>query len=333
MGIFKTVGRALRHRFKTCSITLLMHSLRVLPAKVVLTYDNRNPKDGCGAQLQRILSIYALAKFLNLKYTHSEILDISTHALDPFQDDDSRKKFVSKLNSVFFLNSDSTVELQSMAIPVLNVRHLAIYLVRSIFSKKGFLLRIIEPYPVVDFCPPVLKFVPEVNLATGGDKSQLRKVIAMHYRYGVGGFANYHGRNATRQLEYKYYLDCLSSKEVLLAPKERIVMLTDAPIESIKFEPPVEQRSNWIGTPNFDGRYISIQQSNVETFFTNAGFAIEFIRGGDPLEAISLMANADVLIMGKSSLSYVAALLNKDGVIFFPKDFWHTPLPHWNIMA
>jgi len=56
---------------------------------------------------------------------------------------------------------------------------------------------------------------------------------------------------------------------------------------------------------------------------------VEVIRGGNPLVAIEVMAKSDYLLMGKSSLSYVGALLNKSGKVYSPRDFWHKPLPGW----
>jgi hypothetical protein len=50
----------------------------------------------------------------------------------------------------------------------------------------------------------------------------------------------------------------------------------------------------------------------------------------DPVKVILLLANADVLIMGKSAFSYVAALLSK-GIVFY-ETYWQRPLPSWSIL-
>ena len=47
----------------------------------------------------------------------------------------------------------------------------------------------------------------------------------------------------------------------------------------------------------------------------------------DPFEAFTHMCEAKILIIAKSSLSYVAALIN-DGTIYYPK-FWHPKLSSW----
>jgi len=47
----------------------------------------------------------------------------------------------------------------------------------------------------------------------------------------------------------------------------------------------------------------------------------------DIFETIYNLTQSDVLLMAKSSLSYVAALLN-EGICLY-EDFWHSPLPNW----
>lgn len=47
----------------------------------------------------------------------------------------------------------------------------------------------------------------------------------------------------------------------------------------------------------------------------------------DPFSAIAHMAKADVLVIAKSSMSYVAALLS-NGAVFSP-EFWHPRVPGW----
>jgi hypothetical protein len=50
--------------------------------------------------------------------------------------------------------------------------------------------------------------------------------------------------------------------------------------------------------------------------------------GGDPLDALNSMIHADVLMMAKSSLSYVAGLLNKRGLVIH-EPYWHAPVSGW----
>jgi hypothetical protein len=38
---------------------------------------------------------------------------------------------------------------------------------------------------------------------------------------------------------------------------------------------------------------------------------------------------ADVLVMSRSSFSFVGALLNTLGTVIYPTDRWHQAMPHW----
>jgi hypothetical protein len=50
----------------------------------------------------------------------------------------------------------------------------------------------------------------------------------------------------------------------------------------------------------------------------------------DPVKAILLLANSDVLIMAKSSFSFVAGLLSKGSVHY--ETYWQRPLPSWSVL-
>jgi hypothetical protein len=50
----------------------------------------------------------------------------------------------------------------------------------------------------------------------------------------------------------------------------------------------------------------------------------------NPLEALALLIDADVLVMAKSSFSFVAGLLSKGRVYY--SDFWSSPQPSWSVV-
>ena len=68
-----------------------------------------------------------------------------------------------------------------------------------------------------------------------------------------------------------------------------------------------------------------VQQKTSETFddFLAQGYTLRL--NTDLLEAWSEMITADVLIMSKSSFSFVPALLSQGSVVYYP--MWHAPLP------
>ena len=76
---------------------------------------------------------------------------------------------------------------------------------------------------------------------------------------------------------------------------------------------------------------VFIITENPDSVFVQRFSDCKIVSEEDPVKAIFLLASADVLIMGKSSFSYVAALLSKGPVFYEP--FWHGPLPSWFILS
>jgi hypothetical protein len=319
----------LRKTSITILAILVVRLILILKPKIQLAYDNRNPIDGTGAQLQRILGIYCLSKFLDLDYVHKEVKDVSTHALDPFQDDYSRREFVVRVNKIFDLDSSTNAHPNTVFVSKLQLRGLIVEALKNKITRKPVLLNIIEPFGIIDFLPRIYEEIPVIDF--GFDDSVTSKFgqIAIHYRHGVGGFVKYHKQSISRQLQDSYYLDCIELLKLEVNRGEKILLFTDAPVAALDFVPPPNQVRNWVGSPNFDGEKIWISKSEVQSIFLNSGLNIEYIHGGDPLEALAIMANARILIIGRSSFSYVGGLLNKYGKVVYPRSFWHSPLRGW----
>jgi hypothetical protein len=57
---------------------------------------------------------------------------------------------------------------------------------------------------------------------------------------------------------------------------------------------------------------------------------LNILNGGDALDSIIRMSTAEYLILSRSSLSYVGALLNQDyKAIYSAPGFWHPKLQDW----
>ena len=310
-------------------VRIVLQFILILKPNLQLSYDNRNPKDGTGAQLQRVLGVYCLSKYLKLQYVHNKIMDVSTHALDPFQNEKSRELFVRRVNDCIDFTSSVNALLNPVFIPRLRLTHLLKEAITSKILKKSVLLSVVEPFGIIDYFPKVYDCLPKANFEFDESINSKFGGIVIHYRHGVGGFAKYHKQSISRQLQDSYYLNCMKLLKQEAISGEKILLFTDAPLIPLDFTPPPQQIKNWVGSPNFDGEKIRIEKSEVNAIFVNSGLDIEFIHGGDPLEALAVMANARILIIGRSSLSYVGGLLNKSGKVIYPRSFWHSPLKGW----
>jgi hypothetical protein len=108
-----------------------------------------------------------------------------------------------------------------------------------------------------------------------------------------------------------------------------ITVLSDAPQINLEFTPPANQGDLWKSSPKFVDEKLQVKGVNLESLFIYPGIKTQIISGGDPMLALDAMAHAHFLIMSRSSLSYVGALLNSRGQVIFPPLFWHKPLKRW----
>jgi hypothetical protein len=74
-------------------------------------------------------------------------------------------------------------------------------------------------------------------------------------------------------------------------------------------------------------RAVIYSQGQPEDFRTFVEHGLELQLDAPPLQSLNAMVQADILLMAKSSFSYVAGLLSAGMVIYEP--FWHSPLPDW----
>ena len=310
--------------------------IKKLTKNLYVSYDSGQAADGTGAQLQRLITIAALCKFFNLGFIPSKINDFSVHPLDPFQSSTEYLIQLQRLNN--FLNFPhscfETIDAKekTLLIPRLTINRFFFELFRQLLNPKPRELVIFEAYPVTEFCPGLFdKFACEISENIALVVKNQRAQIVIHYRQGVGGNVIYPGQKIPRQIELAKIAELLRyiSARSEFNPKAQITILTDAPDKVSFYSPPESQQLLWEGTPGYANGVMTIQPMDFSELSLETEIPINVIRGGNPLDAITLMAMADIFVMSKSSLSYVGALLNKHGAIYYPKSFWHRPMRHW----
>ena len=308
--------------------------IRKFVRNLFLSFDSANAVDGTGAQLQRLVSVAALSEYFGFEYVSSKIKSVSVHPLDPFQRESDYQAQLVRTNN-FLVIPDSDLDIPNVTtvnIPRLTIRILLFQAFIQAVNPKPRKLNILEVYPVTEFCPNVYEGL-KCEISESRDEAEIKLVghLVLHYRQGVGGNVVYPGQKIPRQIELSRIVQHLQAltKQKKLSFLTQITVLTDAPSTVSYFSPPKDQQSLWEGTPGFANGIMTIQPMDFSELASIAGVPIQVVRGGNPLDAIKMMAAADVLIMSKSSLSFMGALLNKSGTIFFPKSFWHKPLKSW----
>lgn len=311
--------------------------VRFTPKNIFISNDTLTKIDGLGAQIQRLISIYVLSSYCRIKFFQSEITSVTVHPLDPYQNHRSRNRFVKKVNKSFKIVSSNKksqkIVFKEFKYIQLTTTNLLVQSVKSNFRNEPTLLKVVESYKISDFKPELYTNLPKFKLIKMKKTKSERNTIVIHYRRGVGGMAIYPGQSTPREMPIEYFVKIVTGlyQESKYLDYE-IILLTDSPLKKITYKPPRNQKIMWAGFPNYNGRVMDIAKLDLPLIREKFP-KMKIISGGDPLEAIKLMANADVLILSKSSLSYVSALMNTSGKIFFPKSFWHPPLKNWTIVS
>lgn len=331
----ESILRAGRIYFTARATRIGLRFLRLLLGKqrdnFSLSFDAELIEDGLGAQLQRQLSIKALAGYLGARFIPVPLLQIAVHPLDDFKTTLEMKNFLTKVNDVFEFNKEITEDMGlTNKLTKLDLGALLRLTIQLRLHRHPLHVTVAEVYSLVDSFPDMYtKALSDIELGSSVIKTYTDLVqsdICIHYRQGVGGKAIYPGQKISRELDPEYFLRILRSLDV---KGKTISILTDAPEEDIKYYPDPLQSHLWVGTPGYKDGSVSIKGLKLREFFSRSGYEVQVISGGDLLSSLLMMIHCKTLLMSRSSLSYVAALLNHEGQIYYPPLFWHPPLGSW----
>ena len=301
-------------------------------SRIYLTYDNKSLQDGFFAQTQRILAIISLAKFLKFDYLHSPILDLTITQLDEFQSEQEVAKFLEKSEKIFnFPPHDSKPTFSAIynfGIP--KITDLLLIKIKYFFSKKNVLVKIVNPYRIIEKFPSIYNVTQSVQNEFNTGNSQKHQMIVAHVRRGINIHHVTPGENSERILDENYFID-LIRKIIRVNPRiTELIILTDAPENDFFYKPIAKDNDKWEEfnyLKSSDG--VLIQGHRFEQIIASFPGSTTIIRGGDIFQALELIRSADYFLMSRSSMSFVGALLNKSGVIYYPPNFWHKPLKNW----
>jgi hypothetical protein len=162
-------------------------------------------------------------------------------------------------------------------------------------------------------------------------------IVVLHIRQGHGNFAIYPGQTIPRELPLSYF-DALLDSILQLCGKSAysLLIFTDAPKQNVSFIPPIEQESLWHGMPGYDGKNLVHRGKDLEGYFENkysdSFTSIIVDRESNPLIMLERMTRACYLGVSRSSLSYISGILNSNGMVFYPPQFWHPRPKEWKLI-
>jgi len=345
MGSFlKRISRNLYVRQKRLLVWLGILFVKSVRPNLVLVYDANKVRDGVGAQFHRILSL-CLASFLfDLRMAHPRIEDVTIHPLDPIQDSVSLQSYLRDWNERLFSSNkyiDQTMEIKSYRneyFTSLKLRSLIILSIKSKLSKSSIIIHTKEAHSISDYCveeyrAAICYYFPEFLKFLDLQKNDSELIV--HYRQGSGAFAIHPGQSIPRQVSIDSIICSIESIPSSLIKEIKVMRLfTDSPKESFVYSPIKSQLHLWKDMPGFDGKSVTNQSSGIEKrllpIAETMGLLFIVDREIDAFQMIVAMARSKVLIISRSSLSYVGGLFNSDGKVFYPIGFWHTKLKKWH---
>ena len=329
----RRITRRLSRLPKLCLYVFLSLLPTGFKKRLAITYANEKKTDGLGAQLQRLVAIRALAMRIKINYLHNKISVLTVHPLDNLEHDVQVAEFLEKVDLYFHL--DSTVEKtwadEQVSIDSLSILSILKNLLRSVIQKKNILIRVIEPYAVMELLPSDYKRVIPLFYKFPRTASSPDEIV-MHYRYGVGGNVIQHGEKLPRQINLLHFRDVIRDIPTEYSDKLRTLrVLTDAPQSAKSFTPNKNQLHLWEGTPNFNNGSVIIEAFSFDEILGGLGLDLVVEYGGDAVDSLLIMSRAKVLILSRSSLSYVGALFNENQpLVYSAPKFWHPKMKTWN---
>jgi len=286
-----------------------------MPFPLYISYDDKKIRDGFGAQGLRIVGIFSVAKFFNLKYLHQGISEIDNKVeLLGVGGDESRYSSVLKeMNRYVSFPSHLDTKVGNTPIEIkihnLGFRKLFKYILLSLIRPNRYLLKVCLPFGIVDrfpwiylFCrSSIPKHIPVL------DQEFPTTVNVAHIR------ASEHSPDKTRpQLSPAYYEKLIFSGKDMSTSGARWIIHTDFNDDDFLSIVPSERVDRFKGlisnlnkTDNVDVYHYA----KIENVFRD-------------------MVSADILIISRSALSYLAGVLCK-GKVIYPSNHGHAQLPRW----
>lgn len=291
--------------------------------KLVLTYNNSRANDGVGAQLHRIYGTYAISRFLRASYLHSPLARVDYQGLSSLANKAHDPEFHEGFNRLLYMRSDPlphrlhAVDLEYITVD--DVDRLVARFEAGETDGKAWLARLNTPYGIADRFPQCYTVCQEISpFATGPTGRVVR--VAIHVRRGElfaldslrmlpNEFYVQVGRTVAGQLERRG-LDYRMELHTEVASRAFVLRPDDGGI-SHRIDAPVLMRPEMNQLEEFDALPNLVHCINEPA-----------------IDCLRQLATAHIVVMSRSSFSYVAAILNRRGLVL-SHPFWHARLPSW----
>lgn len=308
-----------------------------------ISYNNLAICDGAGAQIQRIVEIYGVCRLFNYQFSNVDILRIDSNPGDGMNSKDEKNKFIFILNDIFVrplgtCNHDIHTDVKTIwnfLVNRLNFPRIWLRINQFVNIGKNNSRLVLSDLSFSKKLDPDLYFFYKDKISSTEKFIKWIKLdkapeIQIHFQ----GAKTSKQRMSERYIEPKKLIELLQKIQNNY-PEYRTLLHTDLDVknenwnvvdsqspETIRYwkETGLIDKNNKLILNKIDPRSI-FSESEVDQVLTAVS----------PLEVWKQMANADILICAKSSLSFIGALINikPNAQIYVPNGFINYP-KNWN---
>jgi hypothetical protein len=279
-----------------------------------LTYNNKDHTDGAGSQIQRIISIYMIAKYYKIGYIHSPLYKLDYQGLKCLENNKEDNKQLNDYNNLINLPSDNITSIDN----VYNVKYINEEIILQFKDIKKNTILMITYGSLVDINPNIMK-IPINFPWIQSIKSDVLNV-AIHIRRGELFVVD-----SNRMLPNSYYIECMTAIKNIL-DKNNIPFKFHLHTEVVTKEVNITPTHHGIINRIEKNIILKPTDNHLDDFsiFNN----IEYHINEYPIDTFKELTNSDILIASRSSFSYVSSMLRKKGIVLF-HPFWHSLNPEW----
>jgi len=296
-----------------------------LHRKLILTYDNTKMTDGAGAQLQRIYGTYSVARLVGAAYLHAPLGRVDYQGLSALESNLTDPGFHHEFNDLCRIESDvmPADDFHKINLPDISMetlRHLVDLFDRDQTGGKPILAQLALPYGIADRFPDCYAVCKQISPFASSVYKGRSLRVALHIRRGDLMVVESH-----RMLPNAYYIKVAQTlAQVLEALKFDYVLELHTEVPNREFV----VRPGHIGLWDRVSRpaVLNSEMWRLDEFSVLPNLVHH--TNETAVDSLRQLATADILVMSRSSFSYLAGILNRNGIVLY-HPFWHRAPSSW----
>ena len=301
-------------------LALPSSGLSGLDKKLVLTYDSMRFTDGVGAQLHRIYGIYSISRLLGVPYLHSPLHRVDYQGLSALERNLADPRFQHAFNDLFQIKSDvaPTDHFHKIRLIDISMDIVALFAAHRTDGRPT-LVQLALPHQIADLFPDCYEVCKQISPFASSREGRFVRV-AIHVRRG-----ELFVLNSERMLPNGYYINVAQNVAQLLDELKidyQMELHTEVPNKEFIVQPNHHGISHRISAPAI----VAPELCRLDEFSVLPNLVLCI--NETAIECLRKLATADILIMSKSSFSYVSAILNRNGIVLY-HPFWHHAPSSW----